>query len=135
MSIIGNFIQKAISSLKTDRDVPVGVSDPGDERGALHTMLKGQGTASNNPLYVLPVSGSGSASLATQTIAHTITPGQVNTWQIVPVAVLLNIFQVDVYDSTNTFPINIAYRISNSNVLEIFSASAQTYTLRIIGAS
>ena len=40
MSALGNFIERALSSLKTDRDVPVGVSDPGDNRGALHMILK-----------------------------------------------------------------------------------------------
>lgn len=40
MSALGNFIERALSSLKTDRDVPVGVSDPGDSRGALHMILK-----------------------------------------------------------------------------------------------
>jgi hypothetical protein len=87
-----------------------------------------------DPLYVYPVTNTG-ATLTTSVIAHTITSGQLNTWQTVPVTGLLNVFQVDVYDSTNTFPINIAYRITNSNVLEILSQSANTYTLRIIGAN
>lgn len=79
-------------------------------------------------------SGSG-GTLTTQIVAHTITLAQINTWQTVPTTGLLNIFQVDVYDVTNTFPINIAYRISGSITLEILSQSAQTYTLRIIGAA
>lgn len=84
---------------------------------------------------VISGSSSGSANLTNQTVAHTIAVSQINSWQIVPTTGLLNIFQVDVYDATNTFPINIAYRISGSNILEILSQSAQTYTIRIIGAA
>jgi hypothetical protein len=73
-------------------------------------------------------------SLATQTISFSIALIQIDTWVTVPVTGLLNIFQVEIFDSTNTFQIFVAYRISNSNNLEINSASAQTYTIRIIGA-
>lgn len=79
--------------------------------------------------------GSGSPStLKTQTVAFSVNAGQENTWLTVPTTGLLNIFSVDTYDSTNTFEVFTAYRISSSNILEILSASAQTYTLRIIGA-
>jgi hypothetical protein len=92
-------------------------------------------TRANKTAVEVVFAGAGSATLTNQTVAHTISLAQINTWQSVPTIGLLNIFQVDVYDATNTFPINIAYRISGSNNLEILSQSAQTYTLRIIGAS
>jgi hypothetical protein len=50
MSALGNFLVKALSTLKTDRDVPIGVSDGGDERGALHVFnVNSSGGSSSNP--------------------------------------------------------------------------------------
>jgi len=79
--------------------------------------------------------GGGATNLTTQTLAFTILSGQENTWQLAPTTGLLNIFNVEVYDSTNSFRVFVDWRISSSNILEIKSASAQTYTIRIIGAN
>ncbi len=50
MSALGNFLIKSLSTLKTDRDVPIGVSDGGDERGALHVFnVNGSGGGATNP--------------------------------------------------------------------------------------
>lgn len=88
------------------------------------------------PLYVYQVNGGGGGgTLTNQTIAQTITVPQINTWVLVPTTGLLQVFTVEVFDATNTIPLFIDYRISLSNVLEIKSNAAQTYTLRIIGSS
>lgn len=113
----------------TSNDVITGTEISSEKRGLDVFPYNTPGT----PLYVVPASGA-SAPLQTQTVAVTVSAGQINTFVSVPVTGLNNVFQVDIYDATNTFEIFIEYRISLSNVLEIKSAVAQTYTIRIIGA-
>lgn len=78
--------------------------------------------------------GGGSGSLTTQTISFSILISQINTFVLIPTTGLLNIFNVEIYDATNTIRVFTDWRISSSNVLEIKSASAQTFTIRIIGS-
>ena len=80
------------------------------------------------------IGGGGSGSLTTQTISFSILIGQINTFVLVPTTGLLNIFNVEIYDATNTVRVFTDWRVSSSNVLEIKSASAQTFTIRIIGS-
>lgn len=77
---------------------------------------------------------SGGGSLTTQTISFSILIGQINTFVLVPTTGLLNIFNVEIYDATNTVRVFTDWRVSSSNILEIKSASAQTFTIRIIGS-
>lgn len=77
--------------------------------------------------------GGGAGSLTTQTVSFSITVPQIGQWVLVPTVSLVNVFSVEVFDATNTVQIFVDYRISLSNVLEIRSNNAQTYTIRIIG--
>lgn len=137
MGIIGNFLQAALSSLKTDRDVPVGVSNPGDDRGALHTMLKGQGETSANPLFVNTVNssgGSGGVEQLLEKIPVTINNLNVNQWVPITTTLINRIADVIAFDQSDYEELIIEWRITNSGTtFDIKSKIQTTLTIHVEG--
>lgn len=73
------------------------------------------------------------ANLATTIVPFTVNSGQEDVWLTVPTSGFVTIFNVSVYDATNSFEIIVDYRLVSANVLEIRSSSADTYSIRILG--